>query len=106
VCAPGTVKPGSRSIDRRAAITVQDGPGVGSASGPALRLPPADHAPLDQLTRARVPQALGRAAAQPEQPVGADVVFAQDLNDAPERRVGVGGEVCKAFGAGDRGRLR
>jgi hypothetical protein len=38
------------------------------------RLSPADHAPLDQLTLALVPQALGRAAAWPRQPVGADVM--------------------------------
>jgi hypothetical protein len=48
---------------------------------------------LDQLTRAHVPQALGRAAAQPGQPVGADVILAQHLDNAPDWRVGVGDEV-------------
>jgi hypothetical protein len=55
-----------------------------AASGPVPWLPPADHAPLDQLTRARVPQALGRAAAQELQQVRADEVIATQLG--PETR--------------------
>jgi hypothetical protein len=77
-----------------------------SDSGPVLRLSPADRASRDQLTRALVPQALGRAAAQPGQPVGADVILAQHLDDAPEWRVGVDDEVLKAVGAADHRRLR
>jgi hypothetical protein len=63
---------------------VPEGPGVRSASSPMLRLPPADHPPLDQLTRALVPQALGRAPAQEPQEVGSDEVIATQLG--PETR--------------------
>jgi hypothetical protein len=53
--------------------------------------PPADHAPLDELTRARVPQALGRALTREQQQVGADVILAQ------RARVTIGVSRCPAL---------
>jgi hypothetical protein len=71
-------------------------------SSPTFGQPPAHDPPRHQFARHLVPQALSRAPAEERQPIGANVILAQHLNEASGQWISVSSEISKALGAGDQ----